>query len=306
MYNSYSQNRVQEILDFITEITLGKYTYTLPLRNQKNELEQIVVSLNTMVEEIDTVVHQINHEKSREVIQNLIFHLDSNFTIIAYSNNVKDVLGLSKKEMLDQSIEVLLGRETQQYEKIAGIIQNRTAQNESFPIEFQHKKGFYWTGDAYLQTIKSNGNTTYTLSVFKSVYQNEKLKRKSGSKDHGSKTYPSEYRSLLMQDQRKLARKIHKYIMQRLDRKLQKLPVIATEVGGSESKIKVIFKRMYGDTIYAYHLRKRLENAYSMIKDTSLPINEIAEECGFISFPHFSRSFKKEYEMTPTEARKSE
>lgn len=97
MYNSYSQNRVQEILDFITEITLGKYTYTLPLRNQKNELEQIVVSLNTMVEEIDTVVHQINHDKSREVIQNLIFHLDSSFIIKAYSNNVEEVLGLTKK-----------------------------------------------------------------------------------------------------------------------------------------------------------------------------------------------------------------
>ncbi|APU67636.1 MULTISPECIES: helix-turn-helix domain-containing protein [Christiangramia] len=306
MYNSYSQNRVQEILDFITEITLGKYTYTLPLRNQKNELEQIVVSLNTMVEEIDTVVHQINHDKSREVIQNLIFHLDSSFIIKAYSNNVEEVLGLTKKEMLHQSIEVLLGKETQLYEKIEEILQSRTTQNQSFPIELQHKNGYYWTGNAYIHYIQGNGNTSYILSVFKSVYQNEKLKKKSGSKDYGFKTYPSEYRSLLMQDQRKLARKIHKYITQRLDRKLQKLSVIATEVGASESKIKVIFKRVYGDTIYAYHLRKRLENAYSMIKDTSLPINEIAEECGFISFPHFSRSFKKEYGMTPTEARKSE
>lgn len=306
MYHSYSHNRVKEILDFITEITLGKYTYTLPLRNQKNELEQIVVSLNTMVEEIDTVVHQINHDKSREVIENLIFHLDSSFIITAYSINVKDVLGFRKKEMLNQSIDLLLGKGTPLLEYKAGFMQFRRAENQSFPIELQHKNGYYWTGNAYFHRIKSNGNTTYILSVFKSVYQNEKLKKKSGNKDRGSKTYPSEYRSLLMQDQRKLARKIHKYITQRLDRKLQKLSVIATEVGGSESKIKVIFKRVYGETIYAYHLRKRLENAYSMIKDTSLPINEIAEECGFISFPHFSRSFKKEYGMTPTEARKFE
>ena len=93
--------------------------------------------------------------------------------------------------------------------------------------------------------------------------------------------------------------------MNRLDRKLKRLPIISVEVGGSVSKIKTVFKRVYGETIYAFHLRKRLEKAYYLLIQDKIPINEIAEDCGFKSFSHFSRSFKKEYGVTPSQIRKS-
>lgn len=305
MYTANYQGRVQEILDFITEITLGNYTYTLPLRNQKSELEQIVLSLNTMVEEIDTAVHQINYEKSSEVIENIIFNLDRNFHIISYSDNVYDILKFGKKELINKPVKLLLGDNTKLPKDLYQLLQHSIEKNESFKVEFLHRNGYSWSGYGYLHRMVSQGKKTYTLSVFKSVYQNEKLNKEFWKEKPRTQKYPSEYRSLLLQDQRQLVRKLHKYVMKRLDRKLKKLPVIAGEVGGSVSKIKVIFKRAYGDTIYAFHLRKRLEKAFTLIKDTSLPINEIAEECGFKSFSHFSRSFKKEHGITPTQARKS-
>jgi len=305
MYNANSPGRVQEILDFITEITLGNYTYTLPLRNQKSELEQIVLSLNTMVEEIDTTVHQINLEKSKEVIDNMIFNLDRNFQIISYSNNVGDILKYSKKDLINKPVKLVLSEETKLPEDLYDLLKHAIEKNLSFKVEFRHQNGYFWSGYGYLHQMVVNGKKTYTLSVFKTVYQNDKLKKELKDKKPGTQNYPSEYRSLLLQDQRELVRRLHKYVMQRLDRKLKKLPVIAGEVGGSISKIKVIFKRAYGDTIYAFHLRKRLEKAYTLIKDTSIPINEIAEECGFKSFSHFSRSFKKEHGITPSQVRKS-
>lgn len=305
MYTANSQGRVQEILDFITEITLGNYTYTLPLRNQKSELEQIVLSLNTMVEEIDTAVHQINHEKSKEVVENIVFNLDHNLHITSYSDNVEDILNYSGEEMINRHIKLLLSNETKLPDDPNKFLRQAIKKNKSFKIEFRNYNGYSWAGYGYLHQMISAGIRTYTLSVFKSVYQNDKLQLKLSHLEPGSRKYPSEYRSLLMQDQRELVRRLHKYVMKRLDRKLKSLPVIAGEVGGSESKIKVIFKRAYGDTIYAFHLRKRLEKAFTLIKDTKTPINEIAEECGFKSFSHFSRSFKKEHGITPSQARKS-
>ncbi|WP_373059480.1 helix-turn-helix domain-containing protein [Zunongwangia sp. H14] len=303
MYSAHSQGRVQEILDFITEITLGNYAYTLPLRNQKDELEQIVISLNTMVEEVDTAVHQINLEKSKEVIENIVLNLDDNLHITSYSDNVGDVLRYSEEELLNKPLVVLLSEETNLPKDI--YLEHAIDKKMPFHVEFRHHSGFLWTGYGYLHQMISSGKKTYTLSVFKAVYYNEKMKNELRDQKRGTFKYPSTYRSLLLQDQRHLVRKLHKYVLERLDRKLQKLPVIAAEVGGSPSKIKNIFKRVYGDSIYAYHLRKRLEKAYLLIQETSTPINEIAEECGFKSFSHFSRSFKKEFGFNPSEVRKS-
>ena len=305
MYSPNSRDRVQEILDFITEITLGNYTYTLPLKNHKDELEQIVLSLNTMVEEIDTAVHQINLEKSKEVIENVIFHLDRNLHISSYSDNVSDLLKYTSDELLHKPVKLITSESTELPDDLYQLLTHSIENNLSFKVEFRHKSGYLWSGYGYLHHMISSGKKTYTLSVFKAVYYNDKLKSELKDQKPGTIKYPSEYRSLLLQDQRVLIRKLHHYVMQRLDRKLKKLPVIAGEVGGSTSKIKTIFKRAYGDTIYAYHLRKRLEKAHILIKETNTPINEIAEECGFKSFSHFSRSFKKKYGVSPSQVRNS-
>lgn len=302
MYTANSRTRVQEILDFITEITLGNYTYTLPLRNQKDELEQIVLSLNTMVEEVDTTVHQINHEKSKEVIENVIFNLDRKLHVTSYSGNLGEILNYSKKELLNKPIKLFLGEETKLPDDLNQILEMALGRDFPFKAEFRHSSGYYWVGKAYLHRLVSRGKEKYSLSVFKTVYFNERLNKLQDLKQELK--YPSEYRSLLLRDQRVLIRELHKYVMTRLDRKLKKIAVIAREVGGSPSKIKAIFKHAYDDTIYNYHLRKRLEKAYVLLKDTVLPVNEIAEECGFISFSHFSRSFKKEYGVTPSQIRK--
>ena len=304
MFTTELQNRVQEILDFIAEITLGNYTYTLPLRNRKDELEQIVLSLNTMVEEVDTAVHQINHEKSKEVIENVIFNLDQDLHIISYSANVEEILKYPKEDLLSKSIKLCLSEDTQLPDDLDRLLEHAHERQFPFKVEFRHTNDYQWVGKAYLHPLVSNGKITYTLSAFKSTHYNEKLKRDLGGDKRGT-GYPSEYRSLLLREQRQLTRKLHKYVLQRLDRKLKSLPVIAREVGGSVSKIKGIFKRAYGETIYNYHLRKRLEKAHLLLQNTSLPVNEIAEECGFSSFSHFSRSFKKEFGVTPSQIRKS-
>lgn len=304
MVTANFKERVQEILDFITEITLGTYTYTLPLRNQKDELEQIVVSLNTMVEEIDTAVHQINHEKSKAVFENIIFNLDRNFQITSYSDNVQEILKYSESELLNKPVKFLISENTELPDDLFKLLKHAVEKNIVFKVEFKHRSGYYWTGSGYLHRLVSDGKKTYTLSVFKEAYKNENLNNSLNIKSRSAK-YPSEYRSLLLQDQRVLVRKLHQYVMERLDRTLPRISDIGSEIGCSVSKIKTIFKRAYGDTIYAYHRRKRLEKAYTLIKDTSAPFNEIAEECGFLSLAHFSRAFKKVYGINPTQARYS-
>tara|TARA_Y100000588_G_C14014812_1_gene821607 strand:+ start:59 stop:976 length:918 start_codon:yes stop_codon:yes gene_type:complete len=305
MHIKNSKERVKEILDFITKITLGSYSYTLPLRHKKDELEQIVLSLNTMVEEIDTVVHQINFDKSKEVVDNLLFNLDCNMHITSYSKNVQEILNYKKADLLSKPVKFILGEETRFPNDLSQLLEHEIEKNRSFKVDFKHRSGLLWTGSGYLHQLVSDGKKDYALSVFKVVYVNEKLNNPQDYKKRGYTTAPTTTRSLLLQDQRELARELHKFVMKRLDRNLVKLPEISRIVGASTSKIRTIFNRAYGDSIYNYHLRKRMEKAYTLIIDTQLPISEIKEECGFKSFSHFTRTFKKIYGQTPSEIRKS-
>lgn len=304
MLSTNFKARVQEILDFITEITLGNYTYTLPLRNQKDELEQIVVSLNTMVEEVDTVVHRINHDKSKEVTENLVFNLDCNFQITSYSDNVVETLKYAEEELLNKPIKFLVSDQTNLPDDLYTLLRHAIEENLSFKVEFRHQNGYLWSGYGYLHTMISGGKKTYSLSVFKAVYHNEKIKNSLKDQKPGSAKYPTEYRSLLLRDQRDLIKQLHQYVMERLDTSLPEISEIGSYIGCSANKIKKIFKRTYGETIYTYHRHKRLDKAYTLIKDTNMDISLISMECGFQSPAHFSRAFKKVYGFSPSKVRK--
>ena len=50
-------------------------------------------------------------------------------------------------------------------------------------------------------------------------------------------------------------------------------------------------------------INSRLEHAKFMLTSTDVPINQIAEMCGYKSDIHFMRQFKSRMGMTPTEFR---
>lgn len=53
-----------------------------------------------------------------------------------------------------------------------------------------------------------------------------------------------------------------------------------------------------------YIIQKRLEVAITLLKNTDIPLGEIAERVGFYDFSHFSRTFKRLKGITPSEYRK--
>lgn len=301
------RKRVLQILDFITEITLGNYTYQLDLKNHKDNLEEIVLSLNLMVEEIDTAVHQIDHEKSIEIIESAVFQLDANRRIVSFSENLQNILKYVPNEVLGLPIDLFISERSLKDlfpEKIIEIVENIDKYQKSIRLEFIHKDGYLWVCDAYLHILSTDRDFFYCLSVFKSIHRNERIINYLKDRVDNKERYPSEYRSLLLQDKRKVLRKLHAYILGNLDTSLPSMRILARTVGGSQSKLKSMFKNAYGDTIFKYHKRKRLEKSTILLRDTTLPIGQIAEACGFISFSHFTRSFKKEYGISPSKIRK--
>ena len=58
-------------------------------------------------------------------------------------------------------------------------------------------------------------------------------------------------------------------------------------------------------TVMEYLRVQRMIRACELLRQTDLPVSEIAAECGFSGLSHFSTSFKKEFGCSPREYRKA-
>lgn len=78
------------------------------------------------------------------------------------------------------------------------------------------------------------------------------------------------------------------------------IEAISSELCISSSQLNRKVKLMTEMTTSHLILETRLKKAKKQLTLTQKPIGEIAMECGFNDFAYFSRSFKKEFDMTPS------
>lgn len=65
-----------------------------------------------------------------------------------------------------------------------------------------------------------------------------------------------------------------------------------------------IFFKLFNETISGFQKRLRLENAYKKLIYTEDSLSEIAWQVGYFNIQSFSKAFKKQYSISPAEARK--
>lgn len=64
------------------------------------------------------------------------------------------------------------------------------------------------------------------------------------------------------------------------------------------------FKKQYGITPIAYVLQQRQQYACTLLSNTDLPVQEIANSCGYLTTSYFIRQFQKNLHTTPAQYRR--
>ncbi|CAL1517542.1 helix-turn-helix transcriptional regulator [Chitinophaga sp. MM2321] len=77
------------------------------------------------------------------------------------------------------------------------------------------------------------------------------------------------------------------------------LPEISKMAGMSETKMKELFKQVFGDTLYNYYQKARMEEAAYLLRQGGYSVSEAGYQLGFSNLSHFSRLFEKHYGMKP-------
>lgn len=77
------------------------------------------------------------------------------------------------------------------------------------------------------------------------------------------------------------------------------LQALADEIGLSLKKLKEGFKKVYGETVYAFLFDYKMEVARKLLETGDHNVNEVGLKVGYSTASHFIAAFKKKYGTTP-------
>lgn len=81
---------------------------------------------------------------------------------------------------------------------------------------------------------------------------------------------------------------------------------LASMVGYSESYFYRAFRATFGSSPHAYVLTRRLERACQLMLATDDALSDIAIRCGLADQAHFTRLFRRAFDMPPGDWRRRE
>lgn len=75
------------------------------------------------------------------------------------------------------------------------------------------------------------------------------------------------------------------------------LAALARQIGMSQTKMKGLFRQVFGDSIYNYFQSARMNEAATLL--SHMTVSEAGYKLGFANLSHFARLFEKHFQMKP-------
>lgn len=83
------------------------------------------------------------------------------------------------------------------------------------------------------------------------------------------------------------------------------IPELAVRAGMSPTKLKRLFKQIFGDSIFSYYQGFRMREAAVLLKEEKLSVSDVGYRLGFTNLSHFSRVFQEHMGMKPKQYSRS-
>lgn len=313
---------MDRIKQMLLEMGSGNFFYRLERSTKNDNLESISISLNMLAEEIQEVLlHQGYVNSNRpivEVIQMCVV-LDSNGHVEIANQQACTLLSLLHADIIGKPFNEFLTKKSQiAWEKAWNVLKQKELHDTALVLEFKSKASLVIPKTCFISGFrdKSTGVHRTLLSAIHHAQGQDPLengvnrntpKQAQGQKQAlgGSHSVQKKPKiRLSFEDVRKI-REGRNIIINNLEMDFPSLKTFALQLGTNEFKLKYGFKELYGDTVFNFIKRERLQKSRMMVLHTTQSFKSIAQITGFKSISHFSRSFKKQYGCSPSELRKT-
>lgn len=104
---------------------------------------------------------------------------------------------------------------------------------------------------------------------------------------------------------RQQVKQVTDFILAHLSQDLS-LEALAQQAGFSSYHFARLFRQTMGESPHQFVLRQRVERAQHLLKETNVPLSQIAGESGFANQSHLTRIFKRHLGLTPRAYRQDE
>ena len=91
---------------------------------------------------------------------------------------------------------------------------------------------------------------------------------------------------------------VKEQILQHVDKPpvISELALFATM---SPTKLKRLFKQVFGNSIFSYYQAFRMQEAARLLREEKLAVSEVGYRLGFTNLSHFSKVFNEQMGMNP-------
>ncbi len=219
---------------------------------------------------------------------------------IAIAENEKEALQIVENEMPELIIAEALTLQVNGFKLCKKIKGSNTA--NAIPVILITSKltaddrvhGFKCGADAFLAHPFSDEEL---LAVIEQLLNNRKLIKENCAQIMGNSNHT---KNALRKGDMDFLERVTNIIYRESGKTGDIISLLASEMCLSTSQLNRRIKAATGLTTTNYILKVRLNKAKKLLMKSQKPIGEIAMDCGFNDFAYFSRSFKKEFGMTPT------
>lgn len=97
-----------------------------------------------------------------------------------------------------------------------------------------------------------------------------------------------------------LLQQVCDFLLTHLDRPKPTDKQLARQFYTNRQKLKELFRYVVGSSMYKWYMRKKLEATMALIRNTHLPLHEIAGLYGFVDFWYYSGLFEKAFGIKPS------
>lgn len=104
---------------------------------------------------------------------------------------------------------------------------------------------------------------------------------------------------------REIIYQIHGYLIQHLADRVT-IEALAKQFLMNPTTLKKVFKEVYGTSLAAHMKQHRMEHAAQLLKETEMPIGQIALSVGYESQSRFTNAFRATYGLLPTAYRRQQ
>ena len=297
MDKKHNQERIVALHQMLFEMARGNFSNRIPLSLYDDELETLVVLVNMVAEEMrESIFHAgyVNPHSSYRFITQANLVLDKLLHLKSFNPSLLTMLGYESSELKDQFIGTFLTPDSlEKLDFVKEAFHDTISDQTMLPLQFLTKDQLIFNTDCSITKLFDRDELI--LSFVVSVSQNANVLLELKNADESEK-HPNSRKSDAL-----LIQRVYDYILAHLEEPLPSLKELSKLFGTNEYKLKDGFRHFFKTSIYKFYTVERLKRAYLMIQQTTIPLKNISALNGFTDYPNFSKSFKKQFGISPNE-----